>query len=258
MRRILFISYLLLNSCLLFSQEKNKPYKSGEWLEYKMSYSGFVKAGTAQLELQETYLEGNSVFHAKGFGKTSKFISWFFKVEDRYESFFDSQKIIPYLFKRDVNEGGYIIKRDTRFNQKTKIARVEDYKYNTVKEVAFDNVQDMISAFYYLRNLNIDTIKAGDEIKLNLFFDSKTFPFKLRFLGNETIKTKFGKLKAMKLRPIVQTGRVFKENESVTLWVTADQNKIPIRIKASLAVGSLKAELDSFRGLANSFNIMFD
>ncbi|CAI8330394.1 MAG: Uncharacterised protein [Flavobacterium sp. SCGC AAA160-P02] len=258
MRRILFVYYLLMNSCLLFSQEKSKPYKSGEWLQYRMSYSGFLKAGTAQLELKKTFLEGENVFHAKGFGKTSTVIGWFFKVIDRYESFFDSQKNIPYLFKRDVNEGGYIIKRDTRFNQKTKIARVEDYKYNTVKEVPFDNVQDMISAFYYLRNINVDTIKKGDVIKLNLFFDSKTFPFKLRFLGNEIIKTKFGKINTIKLRPIVQAGRVFKENESVTLWVTADQNKIPIRIKASLAVGSLKAELDAFKGLANSFDIIFD
>lgn len=258
MRRILFVSYFLMISCLLFSQEKNKPYKTGEWLQYKMSYSGFLKAGTAQLELKETYLEGNSVFHAKGYGETSAFIGWFFKVKDTYESFFDSQKNIPYLFKRDVNEGGYIIKRDTRFNQKTKIARVEDYKYNTVKEVPFDNVQDMISAFYYLRTINIDTIKRGDEIKLDLFFDSKTFPFKLLFLGNETIKTKFGKIKTMKLRPIVQSGRVFKESESITLWVTADQNKIPIKIKASLAVGTLRVELIAFKGLANSFNIIFD
>ena len=62
----------------------------------------------------------------------------------------------------------------------------------------------------------------------------------------------------MKLRPLVQAGRVFKENESVTLWVSADQNKIPIRLKANLAVGSLRAELVSFKSLANSFNIIFD
>ena len=88
-------------------------------------------------------------------------------------------KLEPYLFKRDVNEGGYIIKRDIQFNQDTKIATIEDFKYNTTKEVSFGDVQDMISAFYYLRTINTDTIKAGDEIDLNMFFDSKTFAFKL-------------------------------------------------------------------------------
>ena len=258
MKRILLTSCLLLFSFLLFSQEEAKPYKKGEWLEYKMSYSGFLKAGTAQLQLEETSLDGKQVFHATGHGKTSNFIGWFFKVNDTYESYFDAKKNIPYLFKRDVNEGGYIIKRDTKFDQKTKVATVEDYKHNTVKKIPFDDVQDMISAFYYLRNINTDTIKKGDKIDLKLFFDSKTFPFKLHFLGNEIIKTKFGKIKTMKLRPLVQAGRVFKENESVTLWVSADQNKIPIRLKANLAVGSLRAELVAFKSLANSFNIIFD
>ena len=258
MKNLILICFLLSFNTVLLGQKKSNPFKDGEWLKYKMSYSGFFKAGTAELTLKEADLNGKKVFHAKGFGKTSDFIGLFFKVRDTYQSYFDHNKVIPYLFKRDVNEGGYIIKRDTRFNQDTKIATVEDFKYNTKKEVSFENVQDMISAFYYLRTINTDTIKAGDEIDLNMFFDSKTFAFKLRFLGKEFLKTKFGKIKTIKLRPVVQSGRVFKESESVTIWVTDDENKIPIRLKASLAVGSLRAELKAFKGLANSFKIMTD
>ena len=258
MNKNLIICCSLIISLSLHAQNKVAAFKDGEWLKYKMSYSGFFKAGTAELSLKETELNGKKVFYAKGFGKTSDFIGWFFKVRDTYESYFDSYKVMPYLFKRDVNEGGYIIKRDTRFNQDTKIATVEDYKYNTTKEIPFGNVQDMISAFYHLRTINTDSIKTGDEIDLNMFFDSKTFAFKLRFLGKEYIKTKFGKIKTIKLRPIVQSGRVFKESESVTIWVTDDKNKIPVRLKAALAVGSLRAELKAFKGLANSFKIMND
>tara|TARA_R110000787_G_scaffold13816_3_gene42978 strand:- start:4065 stop:4841 length:777 start_codon:yes stop_codon:yes gene_type:complete len=258
MKRKVLVSCFLIISCVLFGQEKKKAYKGGEWLEYKMSYSGFFKAGTAELTLKEVDLDGKKVFHATGYGQTSTIVGWFFKVRDTYESYFDIEKNTPYLFKRDVNEGGHIIKRDIKFNQETKIATVEDYKYKTLKEVPFDNVQDMISAFYYLRNIDIDTIKVGDEIDLNMFFDSKSFPFKLRFLGTDIIRTKFGKIKTLKMRPIVQAGRVFKESESVTIWVTADANKIPIKLKASLAVGSLRAELKAFKGLSNSFKIIFD
>ena len=258
MNKNLIIRFSLIISLSVHAQNKVAAFKDGEWLKYKMSYSGFFKAGTAELSLKETELNGKKVFYAKGFGKTSDFIGWFFKVRDTYESYFDSYKVMPYLFKRDVNEGGYIIKRDTRFNQDTKIATVEDYKYNTTKEIPFGNVQDMISAFYHLRTINTDSIKTGDEIDLNMFFDSKTFAFKLRFLGKEYIKTKFGKIKTIKLRPIVQSGRVFKESESVTIWVTDDKNKIPVRLKAALAVGSLRAELKAFKGLANSFKIMND
>lgn len=259
MKRNILITLFLLISLSVFAQKSDaKPYKDGEWLEYKMSYSGFLRAGTATLELKETELNGKKVFHAKGFGKTSKIIGWFFKVRDTYESYFDVDSAKPYLFKRDVYEGGHTIKRDTKFDYDKKIATVEDYKHKTVKNIEIGDVQDMISSFYFLRNTRTDTLKVGQEIDLDMFFDSKTFPFKLKFLGKEKLKTKFGKINTLMFRPLVQAGRVFKESESVTIWVTADSNKVPIKLKASLAVGSLRAELKSFKGLANSFEIVFD
>jgi hypothetical protein len=90
-----------------------------------------------------------------------------------------------------------------------------------------------------------------------MFMDDEITVFKLQFLEKETIKTKFGKVKAIAFRPLVQAGRVFKEQESVTVWVSDDANKIPLLIKANLAVGSLRADLDAFKGLANPFNIIF-
>ena len=91
-----------------------------------------------------------------------------------------------------------------------------------------------------------------------MFFDQEINNFKLRFLGKEILKTKFGKIKTLKFRPIVQKGRVFKAQESVSVWISDDANKIPIRIKASLVVGSLRADLNAFKGLANPFVLIFD
>ncbi len=79
----------------------------------------------------------------------------------------------------------------------------------------------------------------------------------LFIIGREEIRTKFGKIKALKLRPIVQSGRVFKEQESLTVWVTDDKNKIPVRIKADLAVGSLKADLIEYKGLTHPFALVY-
>ena len=242
------------------SQEKAKTpaFKEGEWLQYKLSYSGFLRAGIAELSLKKDTINDKEVMHAKGYGRTSTVIGWFFKVRDTYQTFMDIDSVKPYLFKRDVYEGGHIIKRDITFNHQKNIAKVEDFKYNTVKEFPIDNVQDMLSCFYYLRSLDVSNIKENDEININMFFDSKTYPFKLKFLGKDVLRTKFGKIKTLKFRPIVQAGRVFKENESVTIWVSADANKIPIRMKASLAVGSLRAELKKFKGLPNPFEVIFD
>ncbi len=259
MKRIILFSFLALFSANVFSQTSERiPFQDGEWLEYKFSYSGFLKAGTATLELKETELEGKKVFYAKGFGKTSSVIGWFYKVRDTYESYFGMEDSKPYLFKRNVYEGGHTIKRDIKFDYKKNLATVKDHKHSTTKDFNIGDVQDMISSFYYLRKIDIDTLTAGQEIDLDMFFDFKTFPFRLRFLGRETIRFKGGKIKTLKFQPLVDSGRVFKERESVTMWVSADDNRIPVKIKASLSVGSLRADLKAYKGLTNSFEFIFD
>ena len=242
--------YTLLFFALVFltttnSQDNLKAFKSGESLRYKMSYSGFLRAGTAVLEVNEKELNGKTVFYTKGKGWTSGMIKWFFEVDDLYESYFDKDSVKPYLFKRKIDEGGYKKHRITSFNYNSKKAYVQDFTIQKDTSVAFSNVQDILSSFYYLRNKDVSGMKVGEEIAIDMFLDSQVYPFKLRFLGTETLKTKFGKINTLIFRPLVQSGRVFKAQESVTLWITADANKIPIKIKADLAVGSLRAELES-------------
>lgn len=258
MKKITFLFIVFYVSINSYSQEKKTVFKKGEWLRYKMSYSGFLKAGNATLSVDTDTIKGKEVFHVTGKGWTTGVIKWFFNVDDTYQSYFDKATNKPYIFKRDINEGGYTINREIKFNYESKKATILDFKFQTSQIVDIDNVQDMISAFYYLRNQNVSNLKIGDEIALDMFMDAQIYPFKLRYLGEELLKTSFGKIKTLKFRPMVQAGRIFKENESVTIWITADDNKIPIKLKASLAVGSLRAELDAYKGLANSFKIIYD
>jgi hypothetical protein len=254
MKKNILILFALFFVTSGISQEKKQAFKSGEWLRYKMSYSGWLRAGTAILEVYETAYEGKKVFHAKGSGWTSGPIKWFYKVDDVYESYFDKETIRPYLFKRKTDEVGYKKNRITSFNYASKKAYVQDFTKQTDTSVAFANVQDMMSSFYYLRNQKVDHLKIGDAIAIDMFLDSQVYPFKLQFLGREVLSTKFGKIKSLIFRPLVQSGRIFKAEESVTLWITDDENKIPIKMKASLSVGSLRAELEEYKGLVNPFN----
>lgn len=258
MKKTLLI-ILSLSICAQLWAQKQSTFTSGEWFQFKMSYSGWMKAGEATLEVKNGMINGKPMYHVVGEGKTTGAIKWFFKVEDRYESFFDTINNLPHRFIRDIDEGGHTKKLQIEFNQKEQKAYINDLKHN--KKSVIDtkpNVQDMVSAFYYLRN-NYDTesIKVGDEVSLNMFFDFENYNFKLKFLGHDVIRTKFGKIKCLKFRPYVMAGRVFKEQESLTLWVSADKNKVPLKIKADLAVGSLRADLISFKGLKYPFEIQF-
>ena len=241
----------------ILNAQHSDAFKSGEWLKYRMSYSNFLNAGYAELSLKKTTKKGVALYHAKGIGKTTGVIGWFFKVRDRYESYFTRTEVSPVHFVRRVNEGGHIIERDIYFDRKEHTARIKNHKKKTEKTMAVSDVQDMISAVYKLRNEDLCSMKVGGDIAMKLFFDYESFDFKMRYLGKEVIKTKFGKVNCLKFRPIVQAGRVFKEKESVTIWISDDKNKIPLKVKASLAVGSLRADLDAFKGLANPFNIIY-
>lgn len=256
MKACILILFTLFLSLTVFSQEEKAIFKSGEWLRYKMSYSGFLRAGTVVLELGEADLNATKVFYAKGSGWTSGMIKWFFKIDDVYESYFDKDSVRPYFFKRKIDEGGYKKHRNTRFNYVTKEAYVQDFIKQKDTTVAFSNIQDMMSSFYYLRKQDVKGMKKGDEIAIDIFMDSQVYSFKLRFLGKEVLKTKFGKINSLIFKPLVQSGRIFKAQESVTIWITDDANKIPIKMKADLSVGSLRAELEAYKGLANSFKII--
>ncbi|MBT8265753.1 MAG: DUF3108 domain-containing protein [Bacteroidia bacterium] len=258
MKKILLIVIGLVMVQLISAQE-DSAFDTGEWFKFKMSYSGFVKAGNATLSVKEDVLNGKPVYHVVGKGWTTGAIRWFFKVKDRYESYFDKSTGLPYRFIRDINEGGHTKNIEIDFDQINHKALIynKKHKKNTIVNTV-PNVQDMVSTFYYLRNnLNVDKLKIGDEIRTDMFFDNENYGFKIKYLGVEVINTNFGKVKCLKFRPYVMAGRVFKEEESLTLWVSADKNKIPLRIKADLAVGSLRADLESFKGLKHQFEIQF-
>ena len=244
---------------ITLKETSNEAFAGGEWFQFRIHY-GFINASFASLSLEETEFNGEPVFHAVGLGRTVGFARWFFKVEDRYESYFKKDLISPVHFIRDIDEGGYTKDVTIDFDKSNQIANVHDKKRNTRASFSTKpNVQDLISAFYYLRN-HFDTtgIKKGDYVSINMFFDNENFKFKLKFLGHETIKSKFGKIKCLKLRPYVQSGRVFRESESLTLWVSNDKNKLPVKVRADLAVGSIDADLHAFKGLKHPFLIEID
>jgi len=239
-----------------FSPQKQTAFDVGEQFVFRVHYE-IINAGYATLNIKEAMINNKNVYHVVGKGSTTGVSSLFFKVNDTYESYIDKETGNPYQFVRNIYEGGYTKNQEGFFNQAENTIRVKDYKRNTEKTFAVaKNTQDILSSFYYLRNYpNIEKMKPGEFVAIDMFFDDKTTKFRLKFIGREDIRTKFGVVSTMIFKPSVQTGRIFKEEESLTVWISDDDNRIPIRIKASLLVGSIKADLDSYKGLKNPFKI---
>lgn len=231
----------------------DKPFQVGEKLDFRLHY-GFLNAGVASLEVLDHNRKINEreILHLKGIGKSIGYFDWFFKVRDYYDSYVDAETINPYLFLRDVNEGGFKIDRNYKFYHEQKM--VDDGKRK--KKVAVpENVQDILSAFYYARTMDFSQIKVNDIVELYAYLDYEVWPLKVRYKGLETVKVDAGTFECMRFVPIVQQGRIFKDEEDMNVYISNDKNKIPILAKADVLVGSLKMELTEWKGLAHPLAI---
>lgn len=227
-------------------------FKVGEELTFTASY-GFVNAAEATLKVQGTdsKISNRAAYHFVGVGKSLGAFSWFFNIDDRYESYVDQQALVPWLFIRRVNEGGFKLSRDVYFNQNDTTAKVDGKEYKTVP-----HVQDLLSAFYYCRTMDLQSSKVGQVFTIETFFDMENYPMRIKFLGRDTIKTDLGKVACLKFRPLLQEGRVFKEEEDMTIWISDDQCKVPIRMKTDLLFGSMKMDLSSYKNLTGQINMV--
>lgn len=255
MKNLLYIFIFLTGITTSLNAQTEQAYKKGEWIQFRVHY-GIINAGYATMEVEEKTINNQKLQHVIGKGWSTGMLSWVFPVEDRYESFINPKTGYPVRAIRKVKEGKHTKNVELIF-EKDSVLTI-DHKRNKQERAAAKNVQDMIAAFYYLRNNTTDNLKVAEHVEIDMFFDGKKFPFKLVKLGEEKIDTKFGKIKCIKFRPLVQSGRVFKAKESLTLWITADKNKIPVRIQADLAVGALKADIDQYKGLSHPLNIVID
>ncbi len=227
---------------------KNEAFKRGEMLTFKMRY-GIIDAGIATLAVTEETkdIAGRKTFHIVGLGKSQGTFDWFFKVRDRYETYIDEQALVPWLFVRRIQEGGYTCSQDYIFNHFSEKVNVGE---NQMYDIG-PNMQDMLSAFYHARAMDLSQAKPGDIFSINAFVDKEVFPVKIKFIARETITTDLGTFKCLKFRPIIQKGRVFKHEEDLNVWISDDKNHIPILGQADVLVGSVKMELTNYSGLAN-------
>jgi hypothetical protein len=226
----------------------NTAFKEGEVLTYRLHY-GALKAGVAVLEVKPDIIDvnGRKVYHIVGNGFTTGSTDWFFKVRDRYETYLDKDALIPWLFVRRVNEGGMKFSQDYAFNHYTKKVDVGGGEKYDVPS----GIQDVLSAFYSARNLDFTNAKEGDIFSLNCFLDKELWPLKIKYVGREEIKTDIGKYKALKFRPIVQKGRVFKKEEDLTVWISDDKNHVPLSAQAKIIIGTVKMDITEVKNLAN-------
>ncbi len=226
---------------------KNKAFQAGETVTMRVFYSTlgmYISAGEATFTTSLERFNGRNAYHCIGEGKSFSFFDKFFKVRDRYESYIDTSTMLPMKFIRNVDEGGYKIYNNVTFNHGAGTAVSTNGVFKTTR-----CIQDAVSAVYYARNIDFEKYKVDDKIPFDMFLDDEVYHLYLRYLGKETVKTRYGKFRAIKFRPLLIKGTIFEGGEKMTAWISDDPNHLLLRVESPISVGSIKVDMFGYRNL---------
>jgi hypothetical protein len=238
--------------------QKNTAFQKGEELLFKVSF-GFFDAAEAKMVINSeiSTINDNPTYKIDVFGQTLGIFKLFY-VKDNWGSYLDTAKIIPHHSYRHIEEGRYRKHEQVAFDHKKKNAHVKLYdrdNQNVIDTKDYpipSQVQDIVSGFYYLRTLDFKKYKPGDIINLVGFFDKETYNVKLIYKKKESIETNIGKFESYLLVPVIPKNKLFRGEHPISVWVSDDKNKIPLRIKAKLMIGSLDMEIMDAKNLRNN------
>ena len=259
---VLILFYICVNPTIAqieWRNVDNRAFKPGERIQFRFYYdawlTGKVTAGIGIAEVKEsdkTFYD-RPVYHIDAEGFSKGLFHFFYKVHDEFDSYLDKEFLAPHYFVRQTREGGYQKFDKYNFNHE------KEYVVTLTDSMAMPRyTQDFISAMYYTRIFEDDTLKPGDIFYVNFFIDDSVYNSAVIFEGREIIEIKIGKFKCLRLKPMMAVGEVFKEKYPMILWVTDDDNHLPVLGKSAIIVGNIKMELMEYQGLANELSSLLE
>jgi hypothetical protein len=237
----------------------NPSFKAGETVRYKVHY-GVLNAAEAVIETSGNLerVADRPCYKATVSGRTTGSFDFFLHVRDQWRSYIDTASVLPLRATRDIEEGTYRKKEVVDFDHTHDIVNV--LQTHTKEPIRYtfkvpNNVQELVSGFYYLRTLNYDHMKPGEVIRMGGFFDESTFNLEVTFKGREVVETKAGPIHVLKLIPKMPPNHIFRGEDAIKVYLSDDRNKIPVLFQAELFVGSVKVDMYKYDGLRSRLNL---
>lgn len=230
-------------------------FKPGEIISYRVHY-GFINGGTANLQIIDKLYKVNDrpCYKVAVEGRSSRAMNMIVKIRDQWVTYMDTTHYLPQKAYRFIREGKFSLDEVTTYNQEKGQAHVVQKKRDKEWKLEFEKVAyDMVSGYYFLRRIDYNKIPKGDTITVDAVFEDKFYNIRVRYVGKETIKTKFGKVKSIKLVPIMPENSLFDGEESIRFWISDDRNKIPVKVEADMFVGAVELDIKGYRNLRYPF-----
>lgn len=256
---LLLISTLYSASAQPVSEEDptaSYNFKAGEHLEFKLSY-GWFTVGSASLDIDSRYhtYQNEDCYKVDIKGTTSGLLGVFTHVDDRWGAYVSKDNLKPLYAYRDIEEGKYLREERTYFDHnqgKVEVLRYDPRKAERKPKRVYDipkEVNDLMSSYLHLRNLDFRKYRKGDTVTVNTFYEDELYHFNLVFDGIEKLSSKVGELRAYKFYILIPPSEVFPNEEGIVAYISADANHLPLRIEAEMFFGTGYCELTSYRNI---------
>ncbi len=245
---------------------ENFAFQPGEEIEYTIYYNWgliWVNAGLVNFSVEESEFRGTPAYYLDTYGRSHRWYDRVFRVRDRFHSYVEKETLRPLWHEMDTYEGGHEAWDVYNFyhdNSKV-VASTEDSK----RPRQIDTIDigpcsyDIVTAAYIARNIDFSSYNKNDRIPFSILIRDELHSINPKFLGRETIETRRGgTYDCLKFSITLVDGYIFKGGDDLFIWVTDDDNRVPVMIEAELRVGSIKAVLKSYDGLRHPMSARVD
>lgn len=235
-------------------------YNVGEKLHYKVGYRAKLvpntEMATAVVETSADTLDGRPVYKVLGRGKIMPSYRWFFNIDDKYRIWVDTLTKRTLRFESDIYEGGYTFRSNYRYDwDAMKVHTWSQSRQKEPKTATMDltpNSMDAVSLYFNLRSVDLDSFREGETRELEMVLENKIRKLQYRFIGREERKVpKLGKFRTLKFACTIGTTESFSftDGSEFFIWITDDENKIPVMLESPIRVGSVRAYISGCEGL---------
>lgn len=216
------------------------PWKIGEYFQFSIDWNG-LNGGNSLMQVQNIVrVDGHRSYRIVTKAESNSFVSKFYKVRDRAESFVDAESLYSVRFVKHLREGGYKKDVDVRFDQAAKKARYDDGKTYDVPE----RVHDVLSAFYYVRTV---PLADGATLSIPTHDNEKTYEMVVKVHRRERVEVPAGKFDCVVVEPILKSEGVFKSKGSILVYLSDDARRVPVLVKSKIPIGSISVSLTDMR-----------
>ena len=243
--------------------EDKLAFQAGEKLDFVLHYRwGAINSdvGHGTVELDNVRFNGKDAFLCSVYGKTTKFFDLFFKVREDFKSWFTRDGLVPLKFTRDTYEGGYEARNTYLYDRTSAEPHISADLYSSKRGQRSMELPltpctfDLPSLFFFARNMDFDVVEPGRKYPMTFAIDDDVFNVYFILYGRETIRVKgFGTVKKIKFAAKLMEGEVFKGEEDMLIWVTDDENRLPVYFEAPLLVGKATGRMTAYEGLKHPF-----